>query len=65
MINYEVRLERCKREDKKELIIQCLDKASIDHRNEMHQQDIYVLEVFGFVVISIILGVIILNRIFK
>lgn len=31
MIDYEVRLERCKRQDTKETMITCLDKASVDN----------------------------------
>lgn len=50
--SYAVRLERCKREDTKELMITCLDKASIDDRQQMMDDFIFALGLVGVVILG-------------
>ena len=64
MIDYEVRLERCKREDTKELMIQCMDKASIDNHNDQINEFISALELVGIIIIVVLFGGWILQKVF-
>jgi hypothetical protein len=65
MNDYEVMLERCKREDTKELIITCLDKASIDNKKQMHDDFLAAFEIVGCILAILIIGLWISTRIFK
>jgi hypothetical protein len=65
MIDYEVRLERCKREDTKDLVIQCIDKASIDNHKEQIDTFMFALELAGAVFLAAILISYAMTRIFE
>jgi hypothetical protein len=65
MSNYEVMLEKCKREETKELIIQCLDKASIDNNERVKKDFIDTLEFIGVFIVCVVLFICIMDRIFK
>lgn len=62
MIDYEVRLERCKREDTKELMIQCMDKAAFDNNKEQTDTFIFCLELAGLLLIATVLLSLLLRR---
>lgn len=64
MIDYEVRLERCKREDTKELMIQCLDKASIDNHKQEIESFVSALELVGVLIVVVIFGAWFLQKVF-
>ena len=63
MSNYEVLLERCKREDTKELIIQCLDKASIDNNKQVKDDFVNAMQTVGVIIVSIIIIMTIIHKV--
>lgn len=64
MIDYDLRIEKCKREETKELMIQCLDKALIDNRQDANHDWILALELSSVICIVAIITSWILSRFF-
>jgi len=64
MINYDLRIEKCKREDTKELMIQCLDKATVDYHRDKNHEWILALEISSIIFIVAIITSWILSRFF-
>ena len=61
-IEYDTRIERCKREDTKELVVTCLDKAAIDNNEQVCRESIAALETIGVLVVVVLVGIFIWDR---
>ena len=64
-IEYDTRIERCKREDTKEMIITCLDNASIENHTQQINEFKDAMKSVGCIVAFLVIVVFIMHRVIK